>query len=107
DSPDAAIATHINGNCLYSGRRDALDWALRTVPTVHPMTGWDYAMRIEFRKKGWADIPEIKSYYNSQTFSLDQYNQMVAAGLVWVHGDKSGILIKHGRERLGLGPNPW
>jgi len=102
DAPDAPIATHINGNCLFSGRREALDWALKTVPTVHPMAGWDYAMRYEFKKHGWADIREIQSYYNSTTFTVGEYHKMVEDNLAWVHGDKSGILIKYGRERLGV-----
>ena len=102
DAPDSLIAQHVNGNCLYSGRRDALDWALKIVPTVHPAAGWDYAMRGEFKKKGWADIQEIQSYYNSPTFSEEQYQKMVADNLAWVHGDKSGILIRYGRERMDV-----
>lgn len=102
DEPDAPIATHVNGNCLFSGRRDALDWALKTVPTVHPLAGWDYAMRHEFRKQGWADIREIQSYYNSPTFTPEEYKKMVSDNLAWVHGDKSGILIKYGRQHLDV-----
>ncbi len=102
DSPDAPIATHINGNCLVSTRRDDLDWILRTVPTVHPMAGWDYAMRHEFRTRGWYNLLEIQSLYNSQTFSPEEYNYMVAKQWVWVHGDKSGILIKYGRKGMDV-----
>ena len=102
DEPDAPIATHINGNCLVSGRRDDLDWILRVVPTVHPMAGWDYAMRDEFKKRGWFNLPEIQSLYNSKTFSPEEYQRMVANDWVWIHGDKSGILMKYGRERMRL-----
>lgn len=102
DGPDTPMAVHINGNCLYSGRRDALDWALRTVPTVHPMAGWDYAMRGEFAKKGWANLEEMRSYYNSSSFTPLEYKKMLEDQLAWVHGDKSGILIKYGREHFGV-----
>lgn len=102
DAPDAPVATHINGNCLVSCRRDALDWILRTVPTVHPSAGWDYAMRDEFKKHGWAGIPEIQSIYNTPHFTSAEYQSFVDKHWVWIHGDKSGDLIRHGRKALDL-----
>jgi hypothetical protein len=102
DAPDAPVATHINGNCLVSCRRDALDWILRTVPTVHPSAGWDYAMRDEFKKHGWAGIPEIQSIYNTPHFTAAEYQSFVDKHWVWIHGDKSGDLIRHGRKALDL-----
>lgn len=102
DTPDSPIAAHINGNCLVSCRRDVLDWILRTVPTVHPMAGWDYAMRHEFKKRGWANLPEIQSLYNTPTFSPEEYQSFVDKRWVWIHGDKSGILMKYGRKAFDI-----
>jgi hypothetical protein len=84
-------AEHINGNALISGDLGVLKWITRTL-NGSIRGGWDYVLAPEFRKRGWANIPGMRSYYNSATFTQEQYAQMVLDDLIWVHGDKSGCL---------------
>lgn len=100
--PGTHTLPHINGNCLVSGAQDDLDWLLKTVPTIHPNVGWDYGVRDELEKRGWANTPDIQSYYNTPMFSREQYEQMISDNLTWVHGDKSGCLVDYGRERFNI-----
>jgi hypothetical protein len=59
-------------------------------------------MRHEFKKHGWANIPEIQSIYNTPTFSPEEYQSFVDKRWAWIHGDKSGILMKYGRKALDV-----
>lgn len=93
---------HINGNALMSGEPNFLTWIARRVGGVAINTGWDYRLANDFQKRGWADIPGIKSIYNTPTFSQDQYNAMVSSGWVWIHGCKDTSLICMGRARFGI-----
>jgi len=93
---------HINGNALISGEPGFLAWIARRVGGVRPGCGWDYCMAKEFKRLGWANIPGVKSIYNTPTFSPEQYAQMIENKWIWVHGGKDTSLIKMGRQRFGL-----
>jgi len=90
---------HINGNALMSGDLNFLTWIGRRVGGVGTQVGWDYGLRDEFKKRGWADLPGMRSIYNTPTFSEAQYKDMVSKGWIWIHGGKDTSLIKHGRDR--------
>jgi hypothetical protein len=98
-------AEHINGNCLLSGNLNFLKWATRGPYRVHPRGGWDFVLYREFKKMGVADIPQMRSYYNSKTFSVEQYEKMREENLIWVHGCKDSSLIDFGRLYLLEGKN--
>lgn len=91
---------HINGNALFTGDPDVLHWIARRVSGVRPDCGWDFCLASEFQRRGWADIPGIKSIYNTPTFSAEQYKKMIDSDLIWVHGVKDTSLITLGRKRF-------
>lgn len=91
---------HINGNALMSGEINFLTWIGRRVGGVRPGGGWDFVLRGDFQRRGWADIPCMKSIYNTPTFSEDQYDYMRKQGWVWIHGCKDNSLIELGRKKL-------
>jgi hypothetical protein len=91
---------HINGNALMSGDLHFLTWIGRRVGCCHPNVGWDYGLASDFRKRGWADIPGMKSIYGQPTFSKEQYAEFVKNDWTWIHGCKDNSLILHGRERF-------
>lgn len=91
---------HINGNCLVSGEMNFLTWIGRRVGGVSPHVGWDYLMRDEFKKRGWADLPGVKSIYNTPHFTQEQYQDMIRQNWIWVHGIKDMSLIQMGRDRF-------
>lgn len=96
----AVINEHINGNALMSGNMEFLKWVTRSVTPPPAGAGWDYCMAPQFRAWGWANIDRMRSYYNSATFTREQYAQMRAEHLIWVHGIKDDSLIRFGREQL-------
>lgn len=89
---------HINGNTMISGDSKFLTWLVKHVSDVHPQVGWDYILSEAFKRWGWADVTEMKSIYNTPHFSEQQFCSMIDQKWIWVHGDKSGDLIKHGRK---------
>jgi hypothetical protein len=91
---------HINGNALITGNLNFLNWIARRVGGVRPGGGWDYVLRSDFQRIGWADIPGIKSIYNTPTFSQQQYEDMIKKDWTWIHGVKDTSLIHMGRERF-------
>jgi hypothetical protein len=91
---------HINGNALMSGDLNFLTWIGRRVGCCDARVGWDYCLAPDFRKRGWADIPSMKSIYGQPTFSQEQYDEFVKNGWTWVHGCKDNSLIKYGRARF-------
>lgn len=98
--------THINGgSCLLSCDPKFLEWAVEANTSVHLKGGWDYVLAPKFRKWGWADIPRMRSYYNTPKFSVADWVQMRKEKLIWVHGDKSGCLIDYGRQDFLGGKN--
>ena len=91
---------HINGNALMSGELNFLTWIGRRVGGIAAHVGWDFILRDEFKNRGWADIPGIKSIYNTPTFTPEQYQDMINRGWSWIHGGKDTSLIRMGRERF-------
>lgn len=90
---------HINGNAMVSGNVNTLRWITREL-NGGIAGGWDYVLAPEFKRRGWANIPGIRSYYGSSYYTQEQYAQMVIDDLTWVHGDKSGCLIDWGKNPL-------
>jgi len=93
---------HVNGNAMFTGNASFLNWIARKVGRVRPGCGWDYALRGDFQRIGWADIPIIKSIYNTPTFSPEQFEEMASLGWTWIHGGKDTSLIKLGRKKFGV-----
>jgi hypothetical protein len=91
------INLHINGNCMLSCDKKFLDFLTRRIGEIPVWGGWDYLYAGEFQKRGWANVPGMRSYYNSPHFSIEQYRKMREENLIWVHGDKSNDLIELGK----------
>jgi hypothetical protein len=90
---------HINANALLSCDLKFLTWLTRRVSTVRS-GGWDYALAPLFKKMGWANILCMRSLWGTQHFVEREYAALQASGAVWVHGDKSGDLLRIGWSRM-------
>ncbi len=91
---------HINGNCLLSGSKEFLKWIARDVGGCTPHAGWDYVMASEFKKRGWADCPRMKSWWQTPSLSYEQFEELSRQGVVFFHGCKNDSLIEHVRKRF-------
>ncbi len=91
---------HINGNALMSCHPKFLYWVARRVGGSTPGVGWDFSMARDFRRQGWANLTQVKSIYNTPTFSKQQFDDMRKNDWIWIHGCKDSSLIRMGREEF-------
>ena len=91
---------HINGNCMSSCDMDFLRWIARKVGGVSPHGGWDYLLAPQFRARGWADTPTIRSWYRTPSVDEATFNLIVSQGIALLHGVKDSSLIHHVRRRF-------
>lgn len=93
-------AEHMNGNLLVSGDQPTLKWVIRLAGGVPSTGGWDFLLARDFKKRGWANIPGMVSYYNTRGYTAEKFMKLQADNLIWVHGVKDNSLIEHGRNIL-------
>ena len=91
---------HVNGGgCYISTQRDNLDW-LRTRLHRTLTAGWDWCLAGEFRKRGWASIPGMRSHWQSPPFTKERWDAERAGGTWWIHGIKDDSLTDFARKFL-------
>jgi hypothetical protein len=83
---------HINGNCLISGNVQWLKW-LVFKSGIPGNCGWDFYLRKPFERAGWANIPGMKSLYNTYGYKEDVWNRLRARDVFFVHGCKDSSLM--------------
>lgn len=91
---------HINGQAFFSGDLKFLHWLVKEVGGSPPNCGWDFWLRQEFKRRGWAKMPGLRCYWNTKTFTQQQYDQEQRDGTVWMHGVKDDSLYLMARKRL-------
>jgi len=89
---------HINANAWYGTNPEFLTWLTRKVSLAGG--GWDFVLADQFRQRGWANIPAMRSLWNTSHFSDGDFETLRADGAVWVHGDKSGDLLELSKLKL-------
>lgn len=99
--PDEAHP-HINGDAiLLTGNLDFLKWIAITVGDVSVTAGWDWILSEEFKRKGWKNLPFVRSAWNKRTaFTNDEWNEATGAGIAWYHGQKGFSLLDMARKKL-------
>jgi len=93
---------HINGNAMFSCHPGFLKWLTRDISTVNCAAGWDYYLAPRFKQWGQADIPEIRSYWGSETMTDEWFANELRSEAVWIHGIKDDSLHRHVAKRLLL-----
>lgn len=93
---------HINGDCfMFSGNVDFLRWLARGVKDIPSAVGWDWALANQFRDRGWANFPFVRSDWRNPGNCKDtDWDSYVNSGIVWLHGVRDDSLIELGRKRL-------
>lgn len=93
-------APHVNGNALFSCDRSFLKWISRDVGGCTPHAGWDFVLAGQFQRKGWADCPLMRSWWNMATMGKETFEDLSRQGVVFFHGCKDDSLLRHVRERF-------
>jgi hypothetical protein len=93
-------AEHVNGNCFFSGNLKFLHWMVRLIGGAPSGCGWDYYLREDFKKWGWAQLPGLRSYWGQKTMSEEGYRKEVSDGTVWLHGVKDDSFYNFTRKTL-------
>lgn len=91
---------HINGNALITGNMNFLSWITKRVGGVMPGGGWDYVLAPLFKRTGWANIPGMRSLYNTSNYTEEKYEDLKAQDIFFVHGVKDSTLMDLGRPRM-------
>lgn len=91
---------HINGQAFFSGDLKFLHWLVKQVGGAPPNVGWDYWLRFEFKRRGWAQMPGLRCLWNTKTFTPEQYKSELQDGTVWLHGVKDNTLYNMTRKTL-------
>jgi len=90
---------HINGNCMMSGDKTFLHWFTRKLGGCAPRGGWDWLLAPQFKRMGWADCKQMKSWWRCPQVSEDQYNALLDEGVVYLHGCKNDDVFDLVRKR--------
>jgi len=91
---------HINGNAMFSGDKGFLKWISRDVGGCTPHGGWDYILAPEFKKRGWADCPKMRSWWKTPTTDYAKFEELSQQHAVFLHGVKDDSMINHVRRRF-------
>lgn len=98
DHPDHP---HINGDAfLYSGDPKFLKWLAKDVGGVKQRAGWDWVLAGDFRRWGWANLPNVYSLWQTPTMSWAEAENWRAKGAVLIHGVKDNSLLEHARKMM-------
>jgi hypothetical protein len=99
--PDEAHP-HINGDAiLLSGNLEFLKWIAITVGDVSVTAGWDWLLSEEFKRKGWRNLPFVRSAWNKRSeFTDAEWEASINDGIVWYHGQKGFSLLNMCRKML-------
>jgi hypothetical protein len=89
---------HINGGaCLLSGDLNFLKWLATRAQSRGG--GWDYLLAPEFSKRGWKDIPRIRSHWKQQV-TEESFLREKSSGTLFLHGSKGNIGVNLCRKHL-------
>jgi len=91
---------HINGNMMFTGDLAALKWVTRDVGGCHARGGWDYLLAPQFKKRGWADCPGMRSDYRMETMTREYFEHLITSGVFFHHGCKDGSSLALVQERF-------
>lgn len=95
--------THINGGCtLLSADLKFLNWLTMRCggSLMRNSGGWDWVLAPEFQRRGWADIPGIKSWWKTPTISAEAIEAARNAGTVFLHGVKDNSCEQISRQHI-------
>lgn len=91
---------HMNGNLMVGGSSANMKWMIRTADSLKQNAGWDWALSPQFKKRGWANVPGMVSWYNTRGYTEAQFLKAQADQMIWIHGVKDDSLMTHGRKLL-------
>jgi len=93
---------HVNGNALFSCEQNFSHWISRQVTGCTPHGGWDYVLAPRFKEWGWKDCALMRSWWKTPTLQREQFEQLQAQGVAFLHGIKDGSALDMVREKYRL-----
>lgn len=93
---------HINGDAaMLAGDLPFLRWLATEASGMKVNAGWDWHLAPRFAEKGWMNFPFIKSAWGRTVeFSETDWDNEVAQGTVFFHGQKGFSLLDMARRKL-------
>lgn len=92
---------HINGDAtLLSGDPKFLRWLAIEVGGMRARVGWDFGLARDFRHRGWANLPGVRSFWGTASMPKATIAEHARNGIVWMHGVKDDSALNWARENL-------
>lgn len=91
---------HINANAIVTGDLKFLRWMATVAGRHEKPAGWDWYLAGDIKRWGWAQLPGIRSCWNTPTLSEQEWDQHVKDGIVFLHGVKDGSQLPIARKKL-------
>lgn len=92
---------HINGDCtLLSGDLEFLKWLVVDIQDVRYRAGWDWILADDFKRRGWLDLPFVKSLWRKPGFTHAEWDDYFNAGVSWIHGVKTDDVLDITRKNI-------
>lgn len=92
--------SHINANAMYSADIKFLKTLARDIGGCSPQGGYDWFLAPKFLKMGWADCPQIKSWWRSINLTPALLDSLIHQGVVMMHGFKDNSVLNLVRQRF-------
>lgn len=99
NGPDGIGTGHINGNAIMSGDFTFLKWLITHASNINVRVGWDWILAPQFKARGWADIPQIRSVWRTE-LTEEMFLGGMREGRIWHHGVKDDAGIQFCRKYL-------
>lgn len=91
---------HINANALLSGDLKFLRWMVKVAGGHEKAAGWDWYLADDIRRWGWAQLPGVRSCWNTPTFTEEDWKREQEDETCMFHGVKDDSLLKMVRQKL-------
>jgi hypothetical protein len=91
---------HINGNCMCSLDDKMGKDILKTVNRCPSAIGWDFFAGAEFQRLGWAKMPGQMCEWRTGKYTVEKFNELLAANTILHHGCKDNSLLDLSRKHL-------
>lgn len=100
NGPHGFDGGHINGCCMVSGDFDTLHFLSRKIGGCTSSAGWDWVLAPRLQKLGWADVPQIRSWWRKPSCTPEEIDEVAKQGCALLHGVKDDSVEKYVRGRF-------
>lgn len=85
---------------MLSGDIKFMEWMALRASNFNVKAGWDWVLALDFKSRGWGDIPGVRSFWQTQSFSETDWSNAILNKDWLIHGVKNDDLLDMSRRKL-------